>query len=297
MNYFSKESYRKRTLRKGIIWGIIIAIILSLASVVIIMMLENPLDEAFQIGIPVGLFIGVIVVGYNHGQKKSADLVAVITKQERLLGAKFDQDMIRYQVPQSAKNHTCPTWFMDLTTPSELNGVWAYHIDFVRRVETEEGETTITFITGEREEIAESKALALKNWFEMNRINKNTRTFQRTFERPYAPFEIDGNTLIYEIAGFKEDVFAQVIDEDIPMEGCWFDWELLIEHYLEHKVPHLDDVMDLDSDMDGSIIRVIAPDALTLEEFAKGFRDLCDDDSRMKTYLEEAVANQENEVI
>jgi len=284
MNYFSKRNYQKQRKIRGIIIGLIVGLVL--AGITLIITLNTDLDLDFAIAIPVGVFIGMVIGFYLMGQKKSIALINTIRKQERLLNADFDQDMTRYQVPRNAKTHTCPTWFMDTTVTSEVNGIWVYHIDFVRKVETESGMIAITFITGEREEVPERTGLALQNWFEANKANQQTRTYERTFDQPYAPFVVEGNSLIYEITGFKIDVFQQIIDEEMPMEGCWYDWELLIENYLQHKVPHLDDVMDLDSDFDNSLIRVIAPDAHTLEEFAKGFRDMCDDDALMKELLE-----------
>lgn len=124
-----------------------------------------------------------------------------------------------------------------------------------------------------------------------NRISRN-RINKKESEKltPFYMGEHEGMpALCYEVSGFKEDVFKSVKTEDIDgLVGDVGDWEELAICYLNINAPLLKDEIEVGSSEMENNFWALSDNLVALEEFAYGFRKMCDDDEQMKQLLASA---------
>jgi len=102
--------------------------------------------------------------------------------------------------------------------------------------------------------------------------------------------------LCYEVSGFKEDVFKSVKTEDIDgLVGDVDDWEELAICYLNINAPLLKDEIEVGSSEMENNFWALSDNLVALEEFAYGFRKMCDDEIQMKQLLARFYDFQETE--
>ena len=83
--------------------------------------------------------------------------------------------------------------------------------------------------------------------------------------------------LCLNAGGFKDEIFDARSDEGFLGNG--YDWQSLARVFLDEKVPHLADDIDFDSEAGMFVANSDNPAAL--EQFALGFRAMCEDDQTM----------------
>ena len=100
--------------------------------------------------------------------------------------------------------------------------------------------------------------------------------------------------LCYEVSDFKVDVFKSVkLDDEEEMVGDALDWEELAICYLNITAPLLKDEIEVGSDGDDESFWALSDNLTALEEFAYGFRKMCDDEVKMKQLLAHAYDHPE----
>lgn len=86
-----------------------------------------------------------------------------------------------------------------------------------------------------------------------------------------------GVSLCLDVGGFKDEIFEARTDEGF--EGGGYDWGVLAKVFLDEKMPHLADEVRFDPE--ASMFTAYSSSSAALEQFALGFRAMCDDDQMM----------------
>jgi len=103
--------------------------------------------------------------------------------------------------------------------------------------------------------------------------------------KPFFWVEVDGSaSLCLNIGEFKHDVFEARADEGFLGNG--YDWASLAREFVDEQMPHIQDAIDFDPEADMFV--AYASDPETLEQFALGFRAMCDDDTMMRDLFSRA---------
>lgn len=284
MKYLSKESYKQEKIKRGIFSGIMNAIIIG--GVITFFLSNRDTGTIWRLGAPMVTAILVFTFHFLSGKSLVKAKFKTIAQQERLLDFNFDHEMAKHQVDQKTKQFTNEAWFIDRTANSVLKDNWIYHIDFIREVDLND----VVLMTGQTILLPDPIRYTFVEWMnEYKKKRPSLFSIERTAEHPYAPFVIEKfeekEALIYPISGFKAERFESIDRYEEKMRGDIYDWEALAAAYLKLKAPHLVEKIGFKSDYTDSIFRFTASDAFILEEFAKGFREMCDDYNMMRELL------------
>lgn len=307
--YFSKEIYKKQALRKRRWIGLFCGVVFSFLALIPLFAFEVDLAIGLEFVITIAIVVGIVVVVIHWlaGNFLMNEKIAVIEQQERLLGFDFDLEMQKNQVEKGVSSFESSQWFISreaatLVRNSSSKDAIFYHIDFIHHIDVEPFEVNVRgravkyklvqlcFITGDTHELTgpyrskTSTTARFEDWFNENKPHSTFKIPERSAILPYAPFNLGQHTgkdaLYYEVAGFKMDVFNAN-----EYDGNSASWYLLTLAYLNLETPWLREKMALDFDDDR--FWVVA-DVTTLEEFANGFRDMCNDEKQMGYLLSRA---------
>jgi len=284
MIYLSKENDRKKRTISGIIRGLTSGIVTG--GIVGALMFNLNLNDIWRIGVPAGIGVVVFVIYYFSSKSLTRQKFEIMARQERLLAFDFDHEMEKYQIGKNVKQFENEDWFIDRTSSSILKDTWVYHVDFIRKVDGDE----VVFITGEVLLLPDPIRFHFVDWLKESKAKRpSVSEVERIPDQPYAPFVIEESagkyTLVYEISGFKAGYFESIDKYDETIRGDIYDWESLVVTYLKLKASHLAEKIGFNSDYTESILRLTATDSSILEEFAKGFRDMCDDTAALMQLL------------
>jgi len=298
MVYFSKAVFEKRRKQKILQRSLIFGGIMFVVPFIVVYTFNDSDFDAVVRNFPLtlvisgGLGIVFFLINFLARSYMTKDKLELVEKQERLLNIDFDAEMQRNHVPIDVKKWQNDEWFLDVSiTANYSKELMIYHRNFLRSFD--DGE--VKYITGNGYFIDLD---GLEEWF--NGTESTLTIPERSVLMPYAPFVIGQHegrdAFYYETAGFKIDVFEGMEYDGEPLDGTALDWEILAEAYVEIMVPELKEKIELDSEdaiFEGvgtgvDKFWVYADDLATLEEFAKGFRDMCDDDEQIRYLLSRA---------
>ena len=298
MSYFSKESYKKEKTRRSIFNGILNGVIVGLVIIFFIVNSHRDLNEIRRIAMPTIIASLIFIFHFLSGKSLVKAKLNIIAQQERLLGFNFDHEMEKYQVDEKITQFENEAWFIDRTANSVFKDNWIYHIDFIREVDLED----VVLITGEVVALPDPIRFDFVDWLSEHKKNRPSLfSTERTSDTPYAPFVVEKfgekEALIYQITGFKADLFESIDRYTEKMRGDIYDWEALAATYLKLKAPHLIEKIRFNADYKDGIFRLTTDDFATLEELATGFRDMCDDYHMMRELLiyDEDADDEEDE--
>lgn len=101
---------------------------------------------------------------------------------------------------------------------------------------------------------------------------------------PYYPFVVKQNENgEYYAALYTEDEYKMELFEEQHLQASGYDWEKVAARFIKEEMPEDEDEIHFDSEAD--MFYAYSDSENVLSRFIEAFRNMCDDDAKMRTML------------